>query len=51
MLVIPAIDLRQGLCVRLTQGRRADAKIYSADPVEVACAFEAQGARMLHVVN
>ena len=37
--------------MRLAQGRRADVKIYGNDPVEVACAFEAQGARMLHVVN
>lgn len=51
MLIIPAIDLRQGQCVRLAQGRRADMKIYEGDPVEVACGFEAEGARMLHVVN
>nr|MBA2731273.1 1-(5-phosphoribosyl)-5-[(5-phosphoribosylamino)methylideneamino] imidazole-4-carboxamide isomerase [Acidobacteriota bacterium] len=38
-------------CVRLAQGRRADAKIYGGDPVEVARDFESQGARMLHVVN
>ncbi|MDT7543166.1 MAG: phosphoribosylformimino-5-aminoimidazole carboxamide ribotide isomerase [Acidobacteriota bacterium] len=51
MLIIPAIDLRQGQCVRLAQGRRADVKIYGDDAVEVARNFEAQGARMLHVVN
>lgn len=51
MLIIPAIDLRQGQCVRLAQGRRADMKIYEGDPVEVARGFEAEGARMLHVVN
>jgi phosphoribosylformimino-5-aminoimidazole carboxamide ribotide isomerase len=51
VLIIPAIDLRQGKCVRLAQGRRADVKIYGDDPVEVACDFEAQGALMLHVVN
>lgn len=51
MLIIPAIDLRQGKCVRLAQGRRADVKIYGDDPVGVALDFEAQGARMLHVVN
>lgn len=37
--------------MRLAQGRRADVKIYGDDPVEVARDFEAQGARMLHVVN
>jgi phosphoribosylformimino-5-aminoimidazole carboxamide ribotide isomerase len=51
VLIIPAIDLRQGKCVRLAQGRREDVKIYGDDPVEVARDFEAQGARMLHVVN
>jgi phosphoribosylformimino-5-aminoimidazole carboxamide ribotide isomerase len=51
VLIIPAIDLRQGKCVRLAQGRRADVKIYGDDAVGVACEFEAQGARMLHVVN
>ena len=51
MLIIPAIDLRQGLCVRLAQGRRTQAKIYEGDPVEVARRFESEGARMLHVVN
>ena len=51
MLIIPAIDLRQGLCVRLAQGQRTDVKIYEGHPVEVACSFESEGARMIHVVN
>ncbi|HEY1403534.1 MAG TPA: 1-(5-phosphoribosyl)-5-[(5-phosphoribosylamino)methylideneamino]imidazole-4-carboxamide isomerase [Pyrinomonadaceae bacterium] len=51
MLIIPAIDLKNGQCVRLTQGRKADAKIYDGDPVEIARGFEAEGARMLHVVD
>ena len=51
MLIIPAIDLRQGHCVRLAQGRRTHAKIYEGDPVEVARGFESEGARLLHVVN
>jgi phosphoribosylformimino-5-aminoimidazole carboxamide ribotide isomerase len=51
LIVIPAIDLRHGRCVRLAQGRRADATAYAEDPVEVARAFESEGARMLHVVN
>jgi len=50
MLVIPAIDLRQGKCVRLTQGRKEATTVYG-DPVEVAEAFERDGARMLHVVD
>jgi phosphoribosylformimino-5-aminoimidazole carboxamide ribotide isomerase len=51
LLVIPAIDLKDGRCVRLTQGRRSDVKVYDADPVEIARGFEADGARMLHVVD
>ena len=51
MLVIPAIDLRQGKCVRLAQGRKDAATAYDRDPIAVAQAFEADGARMLHVVD
>ena len=51
MLIIPAIDLREGKCVRLTQGRADAMTIYEDDPVRVARAFEQAGARMLHVVD
>ena len=51
MLIIPAIDLKEGRCVRLTQGRRSDMKVYDGDPVEIARAFEDAGAQMLHVVD
>src|SRR6266487_3474983 len=51
MLVIPAIDLQQGKCVRLTQGRREAATVYDGDPVKVAEDFERDGAVMLHVVD
>ena len=51
MLIIPAIDLRAGKCVRLTQGRRDATKIYNEDPVGVARRFQADGAAMLHVVD
>ncbi len=51
MLIIPAIDLRQGKCVRLAQGRKESAIAYDRDPIAVAKAFEADGARMLHVVD
>jgi phosphoribosylformimino-5-aminoimidazole carboxamide ribotide isomerase len=51
MLIIPAIDLRDGKCVRLTQGRRQEVKVYDGDPVEIAKRFENAGARMLHVVD
>ena len=51
MLIIPAIDLRDGKCVRLTQGRREDVKVYDGDPADVARGFEEAGARMIHVVD
>jgi len=51
MIVIPAIDLRQGKCVRLIQGRKDAATVYDGDPVRIAEAFENDGARMLHVVD
>lgn len=51
MLIIPAIDLREGKCVRLSQGRKDAATDYDRDPIAVAQAFEADGARMLHVVD
>jgi phosphoribosylformimino-5-aminoimidazole carboxamide ribotide isomerase len=51
MMVIPAIDLRGGRCVRLIQGDRARELLYSDDPIAVAAHWEAQGARWLHVVD
>ena len=51
MLIIPAIDLRDGKCVRLTQGRREEVKVYDGEAVGVAKGFEEAGARMLHVVD
>ena len=51
MLIIPAIDLRQGKCVRLVQGRKDAATAYDSDPIAVAQSFEADGARMLHLVD
>jgi phosphoribosylformimino-5-aminoimidazole carboxamide ribotide isomerase len=51
MIIIPAIDLRGGRCVRLTQGRAADETVYSENPVSVARRWYDAGAEMLHVVN
>ena len=51
MLVIPAIDLKNGSCVRLVQGRQTDVTVYDANPVEVAKQFAAAGAQMIHVVD
>ncbi len=51
MLVIPAIDLKDGQCVRLRQGRMEDSTVFSDDPVKVARQWQAQGARRLHLVD
>ncbi len=51
MLVIPAIDLKDGKCVRLRQGRMNDNTVFSDDPVAVAGRWVAAGARRLHVVD
>jgi phosphoribosylformimino-5-aminoimidazole carboxamide ribotide isomerase len=51
MLVIPAIDLRNGACVRLRQGEPASTTVYDDDPVARAKAFAAGGARRLHVID
>ena len=51
MLIIPAIDIKDGQCVRLKQGDMQDATVYSENPVEMARHWLAQGARRLHVVD
>lgn len=51
MLIIPAIDLKNGQCVRLSQGLKESARVYDGEPVEMALRFEAEGAPMLHVVD
>lgn len=51
MLVIPAIDLKDGKCVRLRQGLMDDSTVFSDDPVAVARRWVEQGARRLHLVD
>jgi len=51
MIVIPAIDLRGGRCVRLSQGQAAAETVYSENPVKVAKRWCDEGAEMLHIVN
>jgi phosphoribosylformimino-5-aminoimidazole carboxamide ribotide isomerase len=51
MLLIPAIDLKDGQCVRLKQGEMADATVFSDDPAAMAEHWLAQGARRLHLVD
>ena len=51
MIVIPAIDLKNGRCVRLLQGRKSEMTVYNENPVAVAKQFAAAGAEMIHVVD
>ena len=51
MQIIPAIDIIDGKCVRLTEGDYAQKKIYNEDPLEVAKAFEGIGLMRLHLVD
>ena len=51
MILIPAIDLKEGKCVRLRQGRMDDETIFSDNPVEVATRWVNEGAKRLHLVD
>jgi phosphoribosylformimino-5-aminoimidazole carboxamide ribotide isomerase len=51
MLLIPAIDLKDGKCVRLKQGRMSDVTVFSDDPVAMARHWADQGCRRLHLVD
>jgi imidazole glycerol phosphate synthase subunit HisF len=51
VIVIPAIDLKDGKCVRLAQGDFRRVTVYSEDPVEIAERWRTQGAQRIHVVD
>ena len=51
MRIYPAIDIKDGNCVRLLQGRFSDVTIYGNDPAEVAKRWEAEGGEYIHVVD
>lgn len=51
MIVIPALDLRGGKCIRMERGDISTSTVYADDPVEQAKKFVAQGARRLHVID
>lgn len=51
MIIIPAIDLKDGQCVRLAQGDFRRVTVYSHDPVEIAKTWQANGAERIHVVD
>src|ERR1700741_5114087 len=51
MILLPAIDIRGGRCVRLVQGDYAKETVYDEEPVSVAKRYESDGAEWLHVVD
>jgi len=51
MLIFPAVDIKDGCCVRLKQGRKEEVTVYGSDPVKVAQQWERQGAEWVHVVD
>ncbi len=51
MIIYPAIDLKNGKCVRLKQGDMEDSTVYSERPADIARAFERAGSKWIHVVD
>lgn len=51
MMIYPAIDLKDGQCVRLVEGRVEQKTVYSSEPARVALGFQAAGAKYLHIVD
>ena len=51
MIIIPAIDLKDGKCVRLLQGKENEVTVYSDDPASMANKWVDLGARLLHLVD
>ncbi len=51
MIVLPAVDIKDGACVRLRQGKANETTVFSPDPVAAALAWEREGARYLHLID
>ena len=51
MIIIPAVDIKNGKCVRLLQGRMEDETVFSDDPAEMARRWDDNGAEIIHVVD
>ncbi len=51
MIIYPAVDIKDGKCVRLLQGRFSDVTVYGENPAETALRWESQGGKYLHVVD
>jgi len=51
MLIIPAIDIKGGKCVRLRRGQMSTAKVFSDSPLEIVKSWVSQGAQLIHVID
>jgi len=51
MIIIPAVDIKNGKCVRLLQGRKDEETVFSHDPVKMAMKWYAEGAELIHVID
>ena len=51
MKIFPAIDIEDGHCVRLQQGKKENLTVYGDDPVKMALKWQEEGAKALHVVD
>ena len=51
MLIIPAIDIKGGRCVRLKQGKMETEKVFSTEPIEIVELWNSQGAKLIHIVD
>ena len=51
MIIIPAVDIKNGRCVRLLQGRKDEETIFSNDPVKMAIKWDDEGAELIHVID
>ena len=51
MILFPAIDIKNGSCVRLVQGRMEEATVFNEDPIDQAKIFESKGCKWIHIVD
>lgn len=51
MIIFPAVDIKDGLCVRLVQGKKEEQTVYGRDPAKMAMEWAGQGAEWLHIVD
>lgn len=51
MIIIPAVDIKNGRCVRLRQGRKDEETVFSDDPAKMAMRFDEDGAELIHVID